>query len=147
MPNYIVITMSSLHDRLRHSQTLLLVAFIHQLHACPCGCLDENGWFQAGRALFVYVTDAADSHDLPGDPTVCTQVEDDQCDASGSQVFLAGRRSGCSSHEPLVLVLASQISPQILHTSIGSMSRLASRSTSTKSSAADVRANLQVFLI
>ena len=147
MPNDIVIIMSLERNKRRHLHTLLLVTFVYQLHACPCGCFDKNGWFQAGRSLFAYVTGAADLHGWPRDSTTCPQVEDDHCNASGSPVFMAGKRSDYSSPESLVKVPSSQFSPQHLLTSIGSSSKISGWGISIKSRAQEVRAHLQVFLI
>lgn len=30
---------------------LLLLASIHMLGSCPCGCLEENGWYQTAISL------------------------------------------------------------------------------------------------
>ena len=37
--------------KIRKTAVLTLVAFVYQLGACPCGCLEENYWYQSLRKI------------------------------------------------------------------------------------------------
>jgi hypothetical protein len=73
-------------------RTFVLAAFVHQLNACPCGCLEQNGWYQAIRSL-------AESASLISAPLSSTfgdedfGVEEDHCDGDVRLTFVGQRSS------------------------------------------------------
>lgn len=75
----------------RFARTLLLAAFVHQLGACACGCLEHNAWVQTAMSL---ASDAGGHHHHHA-PTGPTRLSDDHshCDDQGELVYTAGRNS------------------------------------------------------
>jgi hypothetical protein len=76
----------------RQFRTLILAAFVHQLNACPCGCLEHNGWYQAMRSLAVSaslvtprLSTSFGSEDF--------RVEPDHCDGDVRLTFVGHRSS------------------------------------------------------
>jgi hypothetical protein len=75
----------------RRLRTFVLIAFVHQLNACPCGCLEQNGWYLAMRSLVA-------SASIVTSPLPTTfgfedfGVEEDHCDGDVWLVFV-GQRS------------------------------------------------------
>jgi hypothetical protein len=100
-------------------RTFILAAFVHQLNACPCGCLEQNGWYQAIRSLAVSVS-------LVTSPPPTTfgfedfGVEEDHCDGDVRLTFLGQRNNqldhgaglyGISAHASVSISSAGNVSP------------------------------------
>ena len=72
-------------------RTFILAAFVHQLYACPCGCLEQNGWYQAIRSLAASVSLVASAP-----PTTFGfedfRVEEEHCDGD-DQLSFVGQQS------------------------------------------------------
>jgi hypothetical protein len=126
-------------------RTFVLAAFVHQLNACPCGCLEQNGWYQAIRSL-------AESASLISSPLSVTfededfGVEEDHCDGDARLPFVGQRSSQ--------LDFGAGLSWFAVHgnTSISSAGSVPSDSPlvnehATQTTALEVRARCQVLRI
>jgi len=60
---------------------LLVISTLHLLGACPCGCLEHNGWYQAAASLVGSADSGSD-----GSPS---RHEDDCDDVHSPTYFLA----------------------------------------------------------
>jgi hypothetical protein len=76
----------------RRFRAFILAAFIHQLNACPCGCLEQNGWYLAIRSLAA----SASLITLPVPTTFGLEdfgFEEDHCDGDARLTFVGQQSS------------------------------------------------------
>lgn len=120
----------------------LVAAMVWQIGACPCGCVDHNLWLEMYRSLV---------GDTPSQPDAATEfVEADDCDHRPRDAFVRTRTAGEDGQSRLIA------SPHSIFTRptapvAPSPTRPPCRNgvveTARFSSAQEMRAHLQVFLI
>lgn len=131
-------------------RTLLLVALLHQMSACACGCLEHNAWFQAAKSLAVgghghthqFPHDSSSPHDS-GNPDEDSAAHK-HCDAEMLVYLKAQGVANLTQDVRLVGVspAASCCSNAALRPTVAGLRDLASESPSL-----DVRAHFQVMQI
>jgi hypothetical protein len=129
----------------RRLRTFLLAAFVHQLNACPCGCLEQNGWYLAVRSLAASVS-------LVTSPTTTTfgredlRVEEEHCDCD-AQLNFVGQRSSQLDHGAGLFWFAIRTTASISSPGTAPSDGALVNEHSTQTSALEVRAPCQVLRI
>jgi hypothetical protein len=126
-------------------RTFLLAAFVHQLNACPCGCLEQNGWYLAVRSLAASVS-------FFTSPTTTTfgledlGVEEEHCDGD-SQLTFVGQRSSQLNHGAGLSWFAIHATASIYSAGTAPSDGALVNEHATQNPALEVRARCQVLRI
>jgi hypothetical protein len=133
------------HRTTRRLRTFILAAFVHQLYACPCGCLEQNGWYQAVRSL-------AASASLVTLPVTTTfgledfRIDEDHCDGNARLTFV-GQRSGQLDFGAGLFWFAVHATASISSAGTAPSDGSLVNEHATQSAALEVRARCQVLRI
>lgn len=126
-------------------RTFILAAFVHQLCACPCGCLEQNGWYQAIRSL------AASASLIVSPPSTTFgsedfRVEEVHCDGDAQLTFV-GQRSNQLDNGTGLHGFAAHANSSISSAGNASPDGFLFNEHATETRALEVRARLQVLRI
>lgn len=121
----------------RWSKVLVLVALLHYLNACPCGCLEHHALYQA------VVGDGHHHHDHDTDEPADSEADAYHCDGPSDIVFAAGRGDAGANASSASLMAASIAPPP----AAPSLQASSLKARATANSALGVCAELQVMLI
>jgi hypothetical protein len=126
-------------------RTFILAAFVHQLYACPCGCLEQNGWYQAIRSVAASVS-------LVASPPLTTfgsedfRIEEVHCDGDAQLTFV-GQRSNQLDYGAGLYGFAAHANGLISSTGNASPDGFLLNERATETRALELRARLQVLRI
>ena len=103
----------SLHPS-RRLNLLLLVALIHYLNACPCGCLEHNALYQA----VVSTLDDGHHHHSPAEDDNSSHEEavaadNHHCDGCKDIVFASSRNEGASHAIAAAIGHVTSVAPSV----------------------------------
>jgi hypothetical protein len=136
-------------NRRRGLSAAVMVAFVHQLGACPCGCLERNFWWQS----FLKLTGQSRSHvaSASSDIPRVAVVGSTKCDHDHEQVvYLAGSSANVVEshlgqfHAFTAGAWHAVMSDQL---ALSKTSRNQENCRASRPPAQTLRAQLQVFLI
>jgi hypothetical protein len=136
-------------SRRRVLSAVLAMALLHQLGACPCGCLERNLWWQS----FLQLTGQATNRVIVTSPktTGVEIVASSTCDGDHEPVmYLAGKsakdlESHLGQFHTIAAVVSSAVMPDLVALSTTLIHQVNCRTSCTP--AQTLRAQLQVFLI
>lgn len=112
---------------------LLALAGLHQLGACPCGCLEHHGWSQLAEQLF------AQKHAHPESPECVAESSD--CDHVPRDLAIVSARV---ADDPIAVGVDGLAEPPLVDAIASALTRRQFDS-SLCDSAPPVRAQHQVF--
>ncbi len=92
-------------------RVLLVIASIHMLGACPCGCLEENGWYQTAIAFLTSENSASDrSLAIGNNLATANAYEVSEADCDEEQASFITRESNRRFQTMLTLAASAQSS-------------------------------------
>jgi hypothetical protein len=136
-------------NRRRLLSAAVAAAFIHQLGACPCGCLERNLWWQS----FLKLTGQSQSHVAAASSDMSQFATNGSTDCDGEHeqvVYLAGPSAKVAEshlgqfHAFAAVAWQTHMSDQL---SLSATSRYPRNCPVFCPTAQTLRAQLQVFLI
>lgn len=136
-------------SKTRWLNSILLLAFVHQLNACPCGCLEHNGWYQLGMSWLSGESKAIALISSADASTSDLSDADSDCDDLDFEIYVAfEERTAGPSHRSSSIACLQLLELQPLSSAVADDSPTVVYLDPTLScSALELRAHFQILQI
>lgn len=128
----------------RFSATLLILLFIFDVGACPCGCLDHNGWLELFSTDEVKPFSGTVSTSTSSNDDWTPVLADQHCDGTGKAKYRMSARRRDLTHDASMSAALCK-APLCCETASTTDRATLGRRPSGKHLALPVRAALQVW--